>query len=100
MQHKLEFNQQKQIELVKPIKLWQLKDRIENYCRELCPRTEIALNAYDAIEAELDLDRAVEIINENDIRDCEKELTNIIRPRVIAFISYYAFVAEAGKSRL
>jgi len=99
MQKRLDFSNQKQLELVQPIELWQLKDRIENYCRELCPRTEIALNAYDLIEAELDLERAVGIINENDLKDCEKELTNIIRPSIITVITLCAANREEGLAR-
>lgn len=100
MQQRLEFNNQSGIELAKPIKLTKLKECIKNYCRKLCPSNEVALSAYNLIETELDLDRAVDIINKNDLSVCENELTNIIRPRIVVFISYYAFVMENEKSAL
>ena len=100
MQTRISFDDREEIDLVQPINLEKLQNTIKCYCHKLCHREEVALNAYDLIEAELDLEQAVDIINGNDLADCEKELTNIIRPRIIVFIEYYAFAVEEAESKL
>ncbi len=100
MQERLQLKNTKKLELFKPIRIEELKKQIKNYCKEICHRESIALKVYELIKSELDLESAVDIINNNDIRSCEDELTDIIRSRIIVFIELYAFGVEDGRSLL
>ncbi len=100
MQERLQLKNTKKLELFKPIRIEELKEQIKNYCNELCHRESIALKVYELIKSELDLASAVDIINNNDIRSCEDELTDIIRSRIIVFIELYAFAGEDKRNIL
>ena len=91
MQTRISFDDREKIKLKQPINKEQLINAIKDYFNKLTDE-EIAIKAaIDLIKDTHDLDKAVDIINNNDLDRCENEFTTIIRKPIILELFFLAF---------